>query len=687
MPTRHVQKYPVPDLPVVHRVGTRMFNSQFAVGFPALTKGPLLVSGSSNTELIAILQLLTSSFTASGTVKQVFVIDTQSELNGLISHYQRTPSKQLNLQVFRLGANVHLNLCDVILPIPSSGKQKDVKAAAAWKAHLISQILLSSLNTSEYLTSRYAIPLESQIRKTAEDHHLFTLRDVKLDVGGGYSSNVQENTGGVDMMFADMMTIEALSGILEQFGSFPEVNYSAFTGHFSNTLVSEGVVTFFQFGAQPPLIRRATIAFLLHYLSQTMAQGCVVLTRASEFFSPRTAYKRPREVVSSIGMDACNDIAKRNVMILSSHSLQALAVNLDTFDEIKNCVYLRMANVKDRDLVMSQHELEFERPKTEKYVKSKDFLGIMEGEGLLFREDASRNVGFHFKLENPFPINLTPISVLTTKRRGSETLGLTPAKYEILMKLLKLLLHHPCRVEEVMALVEKEKHGELSLEQFQTLGLFNTQLDGGVNYWIINSKGREYYNKQHQFINTLPAPLTVEEVGTVRQRLEQLESFYDHASSQYDRSKTNKGVKRLIGQLLNYTRCLRATSIPWMRMAEYHDLVLINSLEWQDFRNLFDLAHSMVNNLLLEINQLHQQQSDQEIHQSLDASAVRARSEHKNLNDFLPDDAFSILQQISEELEMAPYPKSGIVDIFYSLHTQQRSLLDELEAKKVKRKS
>jgi hypothetical protein len=35
-------------------------------------------------------------------------------------------------------------------------------------------------------------------------------------------------------------------------------------------------------------------------------------------------------------------------------------------------------------------------------------------------------------------------------------------------------------------------------------------------------------------------------------------------------------------------------------------------------------------------------------------------------------------------MELEQYPKTGIVDIYYALHTQKRSLFDELKVRKEK---
>ncbi|MFX0149373.1 MAG: hypothetical protein ACFFAJ_01195, partial [Candidatus Hodarchaeota archaeon] len=405
VPSRNFQEYPVPKLSVTHRVGTSLNTPTSPVGFPTLTKGMLLVSGSHNPEVITVLQQILGSLTESSSYRRIFVIDTYSELNGLIDSLQKKSLSNHNIQVFRLGTNFHLNLCDVVIPLLSNENRREVEARAAWKAYLISQIILYSLQTSEYLTSRYTVPLESQLKKTAEANHLFTLRDVKLNVG----NEAQENIEGSGMMFADMATIDALIGIIDHFQSFSEINYSAFTGHYANIMVREGVVTFFQFGSQPPMIRRATIGFLLQYLAQTMKDGCVVLTQAHKFLGHKPINYNQSERVSSFAVESCQSIAKRSLMILGSNNLQNLAINMDNFEEIQNCIYLRLANPQDREIILNHHELLLDQESSSdftpfsQYSKHKS-LGIMEGEGLLFREDLPKHIGFHFKVESNFPI-------------------------------------------------------------------------------------------------------------------------------------------------------------------------------------------------------------------------------------------------------------------------------------------
>jgi hypothetical protein len=106
---------------------------------------------------------------------------------------------------------------------------------------------------------------------------------------------------------------------------------------------------------------------------------------------------------------------------------------------------------------------------------------------------------------------------------------------------------------------------------------------------------------------------------------------------------------------------------------------MINSLEWQDFRHLFELAHVMVNNLLLDIKQLQEKRSNEEIQRTFQEISITSSSSKRDLDDFLPDDKFIRLQQISQELELDPYPKTGIFDIHIALHTKGRSLTEELE--------
>ncbi|MFX0172984.1 MAG: hypothetical protein ACFE9L_13810 [Candidatus Hodarchaeota archaeon] len=685
VPSRYFQEYPVPKLSVTHRVGTSLDTPTNPVGFPTLTKSMLLVSGSHNLEIITVLQQMIGSLTESCSFRRIFVIDTHNEFNGLIDALHKKSLSKIKIQVFRLGTNIHLNLCDVVIPLLSSETRKEVEARAAWKAYLISQIILNSHQTSEFLASRYAIPLESQLKKIAETNHSFTLRDVKFNIG----SEVQENTEGSGTMFADMATIDALNGIIDHFQSFSEINYSAFTGHYANIMVREGVVTFFQFGSQPPMIQRATIGFLLQFLSQTIKDGCVVLTHAAKFLGHKPINYNHHETVSSFAVESCQSIAQRNLMILGSNSLQNLAINMDNFEEIQNRIYLRFANPQDREIILNHHELPLDQENNSgftpftRYSKQKS-LGIMEGEGLLFREDLPKNIGFHFKVESNFPIDLNPVIVHDTKLRGSESLGLTPSKYKVLMKLLKLLNNQPCRREEAIELIAQTAHGELTLEQFKSLGLYDERLDRGVRYWIITTKGRDYYSKQYEFISKLPTPLTNNEFNMASRELKRLESFYDASSSHTNRQETNTKTKLLLGSLLNLLIHLR-TSVPWLRVAEYYDLIMIESLEWQDFRNLFDEAHSLLNNLILEINQLYQQRSQGEVQQPLETTSIHSHSNHKVLDDFLPDNTFLNLQQLSQELTPGAYPKIGIMDLYYSFHRKQRSLFDELaEMKKRK---
>ena len=177
-------------------------------------------------------------------------------------------------------------------------------------------------------------------------------------------------------------------------------------------------------------------------------------------------------------------------------------------------------------LLLTLHELPI--PLTSPPYTQQQFIGIVEGEGLLFRDDTPQNVAFHFKLDSNYPVDLEPVPILETKQRGSETLGLSPAKYELLMKVLKLLVNRSCQTDVVMALVEDSKQGVLSLDQYQALGLYTTELDGGATYWVITPRGQEYYTKQLEFINTLPVPLTSEEIQKVPLELKRLVHIWCH---------------------------------------------------------------------------------------------------------------------------------------------------------------
>ncbi|MFX0084087.1 MAG: hypothetical protein ACFFAU_00300 [Candidatus Hodarchaeota archaeon] len=683
VPSRIIYDYPVQNLPVVHKIGTRIDDSSQPVGLPKISRGTVLTCGYNNLDIISVLQKLTVSFAKTRANRQIFVIDSRNEMNGVIKYLQHNPTQlgDLNLQIFRLGTNIHLNLCDVTIPLPPSGQKNDLKARAAWKSHIISQILLSSLNTSDYLSQRFSIPLEAQIKKTAEEIYNFTLKEVKLNIGGANITDVQVEKAETDMMFADMMAIDSLAGILDHFRSFPEVNYSGFAGHYSNTLTRDKTLTFFQFGAQPPLIRRATVAFLLHFLSE-IEEGCMILTHSEEFLSRKTAYGRSKAVIPSSLVDACNKISQNNVLILGTQSLQALSQNMDSFEEIKNNIYLKMVSLQDREIVRSIHEL-----LPDNYSKQ-PFLGISDGEGLLFREDAPQNVGFHFKIDPPnISIDFQPIELKEMKQRGSQTLGLTPDKYDLLMKILKLLINRPAGKDEAIALIEVNKHGEISLDQFLPLGLWDTQSDKGATYWTINQKGRDYYNEQYKFLASLPTPLSRKEVEVSLDEFKRLESLYDISSSLTDRLETNNKVKTLIGRLLNYLRHLKLTSIPWARVAEYYDLLMIESLEWQDFNNLFELANAMCNNLNLEITNEHNKRTDEEIQRTLQASSIKPTSIKTVLDDFLPDNNYFHLQKMSCDLEMDVYPNTGILDLFFELNLNNRSLFDELEKDRRKEES
>ena len=176
VPSRYIQDFTAPDLPVFHRIGSSIENPSKSVGFPEVLTGTILICGSNNKEVISLLQTLTHSFTNTNT-NSVFIIDPHNEFNGLVKHYNDSNSilTDKEFQLFQLGSNMFVNICDVIIPPTSTGKKRKREAIAAWKSYLISQILLNSLKTSFYLTSRFALPLENQIHRVAEISPNFTV--------------------------------------------------------------------------------------------------------------------------------------------------------------------------------------------------------------------------------------------------------------------------------------------------------------------------------------------------------------------------------------------------------------------------------------------------------------------------------------------------------------------------------
>ena len=71
--------------------------------------------------------------------------------------------------------------------------------------------------------------------------------------------------------------------------------------------------------------------------------------------------------------------------------------------------------------------------------------------------------------------------------------------------------------------------------------------------------------------------------------------------------------------------------------------------------------------------------NQQENQHAIQASTIKSTQAEKVLDDYLPNNYFSILQKISRELDFETYPTTGILDIFFELHTKQRSLFDEID--------
>ncbi|MHA1974459.1 MAG: hypothetical protein ACTSW1_15785 [Candidatus Hodarchaeales archaeon] len=673
VPSRFIQNYAAPDLPVIHKIGKRI-DTGFPVGFPRLSEGHLLVNGSINAETVRVVQQLINSLNNQNSFDKIFVIDTRNEFNGLIQvlRNQHSPHR---LQTFRLGTNIHINLCDVVIPPTPDKKERVLEVQAAWKSHIISQIILNSLDTSDYLTSRYAVPLESQIRKTAIVDSSFTLKDVKIQVGGVEGSiNPEGENSGPDLT-ADAMAVEGLIGILEHFKSFPEVNYSAFTGHFRNALTSKGTITFFQFGMQPPVIHRASIAFLLHFLSKTMSNSCIILTHADDILSRRSSYRRSRDLVTSSLTEACKEIAMKNLLVLGSQSLKALESSLDTFEEITNLVCLKMASSLDRELLMKNHQFSFNSNSS--VSTQQQWLGILEGEGLLFRQDAPQNVAYHFLIESKIPVDFNWVKMSLAKQRGSQTLGLSPARYEVLMRVLKMLIHGPIPYLQALSLVERSAISELSLLELQHLGLFTITHETSTRQWIITQKGIDYYNKQLEFVANLPPPINDKLIPTLQEQLRRLEDFHNIDSPEIERLELNSKVKTLVGGFLNYVRFLKNT-IPWTRIAAYYDLVAIEGLEWQDFETLFSTAYKLINDLLLDIKDLEYQRSEDEINSRLGSgNTTTNQSKNLRLDDYLPSPLFTRVKKLSQEIGLA-YPDNSIFDISLKFKSRGRNLYDEL---------
>lgn len=676
VPSRHIQHFPVPDLPVTHVLGRQVGNRDRLVGFPQLQQGIVLVAGSNPQDRLAVLHQLTGSLVEQGPASPIFLLDTQSELNGLVQYFKQHPAslRGRQLQVLRLGTNIHLNLCDVIVP---DQDMVDKEAQAALKAHLISQILTSAMQMSEYMMSRFEMPLQVHLKKAASSGSIFTLHEVSVDITGGDSEVVDKS--GVDTFLTDMFAVEQLAGILEQFRAYPEINYAHFLNHFSQVIAPPNTVTIFQMSeSHPPTIVRAIIAYLLHFLAQFLTKGVFLLTHAEEYLSRWSSEVRPKHMAPKLLVEACTKLARHNLLVLSSQTLYSLNQSLGLIEAVDNLIYLRLTNDWDRQFILSRHQLNMGRDSTSHRTQQQT-LGISRGEGLLFREDASHTTGFHFTLENQYPVDLNPVSVGLVKRRGSETLGLTPLSYAIMMQILKNLKHFQSLKTDMLQIVTSMAGGQAEklINQLRLLQLFQENVEEGRTFWVITTKGEDFHDEQHGFVDQLPQFDPPDQVQDTLNDLAQLESFYAATDRLQDRKDTNIHVKVAVGRLLSYTRLLR-NSIPWERVAEYHDLEQIKGLEWQDFKTLFAKAYDLVDHLLLEVKNLNQASRKTGETEVLEHQAVTADTATRTLEAFLPTPQFVALQRLSKELGLPEYPQTGIFDIAFELHTQGRVLSEEL---------
>ena len=187
--------------------------------------------------------------------------------------------------------------------------------------------------------------------------------------------------------------------------------------------------------------------------------------------TPSTVVGRIEAGIPTVLIDACNSIAQNNVLILGSQSVQALALKVNLFEQIKDQVYLRLVNAGDRELIITQHQLKVQKsaklPMFEKQV-----LGIREGEGLLFRGDTSLSTAFHFKTDSTMiPVDLHPVKVTEIKMRGSKTFGLVPTKFAQLMKILKILAAQPLSNDSILDELEINDSDERLLTQMSEFGL------------------------------------------------------------------------------------------------------------------------------------------------------------------------------------------------------------------------
>lgn len=677
VPSRRIHTFHAPELPVTHQLGVRFENAMRSVGFPHIPRGIVLVAGTQELEYLSVLHQLTGSFIEKGNYGNIFILDTRSEMNGLANYFQHHPHKLhgYQLQVLRLGVNIHLNICDVHLPeLPDVENEQAMEAQAAFKAELIGDILTSALQMTEYMTSRYSMPLKLQIKRAAKVISSFTLKDVTHELVPRQSD--MTDSSGVDSFVADITALEQLSGILEQFRAFPEINYQHFLSHFGKYLTPSKTVTLFQLGAQPPMIGRAVVTYLLHFLAQTMTSGAVIITHADDYLSRWGTDGFKRHVTPQLLVKSCKELSRSNALVFGSQGVQGLQNAMGFFEEMENAVYLRLTNKRDRETILSHHQLALSYSRS--HGIDQQILDISTGEGLLFRQDAPENAAYHFSWYNDYPLDLRPIQLGIAKQRGSKTLGLTPEHYAILMTILKQLNHSPRPQTEIMSLID-ESAGQQALffvEKIAPLGLYHENLQEGITYWELSMRGKDFYDEQRDFVQQLPGPLEISEITGVESTLKHLEEFSDSGASKEERENTIKEVKILLGGLLNLVDQLRP-STPWVRVAEYLDLVQMTGLELQDIRNMFDQANELANNLLLEAKKLEWGESSQS-KQSLSKN-ISSQDESSTLDKHLPNLKTQFLQQLSRDLELPAYPQTGILDLYEVLQKLGRSLFDELE--------
>lgn len=676
VPSRRIHGFHAPELPVTHQLGVRFENAARPVGFPHIPEGLVLVAGTQETEYLPVLHQLFGSLIENGNYSNVFILDTKNEFNGLAKYFHQYSEKlrDRHLQVLRLGTNIHLNICDVFIPeLPEVESEQAKEARAAFKADLIGEIITSALQMKEYMTSRFSMPLKIHVKRTAKINSSFTLKDVKLDISHRSSDTV--DTSGVESLFADITALEQLSGILEQFRAFPEINYQHFLTHFGKYLTPTKTVTVFQLGNQPPMIARAVVTYLLHFLSQTMAGGAVLLTHADEYLSRWGTGGLKSHTTPQLLVNSCKQLSRNNALVYGSQGVQGLQTAMGFFEEIEHAVYLRLTNKKDRETILSHHQLALSH--TRSHGIDQQILDISAGEGLLFRKDAPENAAYHFSWQNDYLLDLQPIQLPIAKQRGSKTLGLIPTHFAILMTILKQLSHTARAKTEMMALINDTagQQAEILAEKLAPLGLYHENVQEGITLWELSIKGHEFYEEQDEFIQQLPRPMDINKIPRVLESLKQLESFSDSGASVKEREKTNMDVKILLGSVLNLV-CQLRHSTPWVRVAEYRDLDQITGLEWQDFRNLFDHAYELANNLLLEAKKLDWGGSaGSVIRQDND---IHSEVELPTLDVHLPDIRTQFLQQLSRELGFAAYPQTGILDLYHALQKLGRSLFDEL---------